>query len=49
MIQQMSNIKKLFKRDKLEDHDPMASGHGNRCVLHVANLALFAIVMMLTI
>ena len=49
MIQQISNIKKLFKRDKREDHDPMASGHGNRCVLHVANLALFAIVMMLTI
>ncbi len=49
MLQKIFNIKKLFQRYKQEAHDSMATGHGTRCLLHVANLALFGVVIILTI
>ncbi len=49
MIQIISNIKKLFQRHKPDAHVPVSNDHGTRCILHVANLALFGVVVMLTI
>ena len=49
MLQKIFNIKKLFQHHKPEAHVSMATVHGIRCKLHVANLALFSVVIMLTI
>ncbi len=49
MLQKIVNIKKLFQHRKPEAHVSTATIHGTRCVLHVANLALFGVVVMLTI
>ncbi len=49
MIQKIINIKKLFQRNKPDSDIPVDTVHGTRCVLHVANIALFGVVMILTI
>ncbi len=49
MLQKIFNIKKLFQRYKPEADVSLATVHGTRCILHVANLALFAVVIILTI
>lgn len=49
MLLKIFNIKKLFQHHKPEAHVSMATVHGTRCKLHVANLALFGVVIMLTI
>ena len=49
MLQKIFNIKKLFQHHKPEAHVSMATVQGIRCKLHVANLALFGVVIMLTI
>ncbi len=49
MLQKIVGIKKLFQRHKPEAHVSMATVHGTRCILHAANLALFGIVIMLTL
>ena len=49
MLQKIFNIKKLFKHHKPEADAYVATVHGTRCVLHVANLALFGVVIILTI
>ncbi|MBC8550759.1 MAG: hypothetical protein H8D23_14035, partial [Candidatus Brocadiales bacterium] len=48
MLQKILNIKKLFKRHKPEADVSVATVHGTRCILHVANLALFGVVIILT-
>ena len=49
MIQKILNIKKIFQRHKSETDVSVTTEHGTRCVLHVANLALFGVVIILTI
>ena len=49
MLQKIFNIKKLFQRRKPEAHVSMITVHSTRCILHVANLALFGVVIILTI
>ena len=49
MLQKITNIKKLFQRHKPEVHASTATIHSTRCILHVANLSLFGIVVILTI
>ncbi len=48
MLHKKFNIKKLFQRHKPEVDVSVATVHGTRCILHVANLALFGVVMILT-
>jgi len=49
MLQKIFHIKKLFLRHKPEAYVSMTTVHGTRSILHVANLALFGVVIMLTI
>ena len=49
MSQKKLDIKKLFQRHKPEADVSVATVHGTRCILHVTNLALFGVVMILTI
>ncbi|KHE93174.1 MAG: hypothetical protein K8F52_08305 [Candidatus Scalindua rubra] len=47
MLLKILNIKKLFKRHKPEADVSVTTVHGTRCILHVANLALFGVVIIL--
>ncbi len=47
MLQKITNIKKLFQRHKPEAHVSMITVHSTRCILHVANLTLFGVVIIL--
>ena len=47
MLQKITNIKKLFQRYKPEAHASMNTVHSTRCILHVANLTLFGVVIIL--
>ena len=49
MLQEITKIKKLFKRHKPETHVSLATVHSTRCILHVANLSLFGVVIILII
>ncbi len=49
MLQKISNIKKLFQQLKPEANVSVTTVYGTRCILHVANLALFGVVIMLTV
>ena len=49
MLQKILNIKKIFQRRKPEMRNSEANVHGTRCLLHVTNLALFGVVLVLTI
>ena len=49
MIQKILDIKKLFQRHKSESDIFDPTVHGTRCILHVTNLALFGVVITLTI
>ncbi len=49
MIQQISNIKKLFHRYKPGTRTSADTEHGTRCIMHVINLALLGLVMILAI
>ncbi len=49
MLYKINYIKKLFQHSKPDTHDSMATVHGTRCVLHVSNLALFGVVIILTV
>ena len=48
MLQKITNLKKLFQRNKADVHTSIDSVHGTRCILHIANLALLGLVIMLT-
>ncbi len=49
MLQKITKIKKLFKRHKPEARASLATVHSTRCILHVANLSLFGVVLILII
>ena len=49
MLQEITKIKKLFKRHKPEAHVSLVTVHSTRCILHVANLSLFGVVIILII
>lgn len=49
MLQKITNLKKLFKRNKTDVHTSLGSNHGTRCILHITNLALFGLVIILTV
>jgi len=48
MLQKITNLKKLFQRNKADVHTSIDSVHGTRCILHITNLALLGLVIMLT-
>ena len=49
MLQKRFNIKKIFRRYKTEARVSANSVHSTSCTLYVTNLALFCVVIMLTI
>ncbi len=49
MLQKITKIKKLFKRNKPETHVSLPTVHSTRCILHVANLSLIGVVIILII
>ncbi len=49
MLQKIFNIKKIFQHHKTEARVSANSMHGTSCTLYVTNLALFGVVIMLTI